>query len=244
MCSECRAVNPTDPDVEPLIAAAAEQGVSLPATAAVALLAVLDRMDEAPHNLSAILGREQGIPGHLIDSLVVLGAVDIAPGQGVLDVGSGSGFPGMAVAAARPDLRVTLLESVGRKAEWLRAVSAELLPSISVVNQRSEDFAAAHREAADLALARALAPPPVALELCAPLVRVGGRVIIWAGAAHAEVDRAIELASDRLGLSACRVLPVHALPNSQRRLLVFDKLRATPARFPRRPGRAGSHPIA
>jgi 16S rRNA (guanine527-N7)-methyltransferase len=154
----------------------------------------------------------------------------------VIDVGSGNGSPGLPLAIhyGQP---VTLLDSVQRKGEFLRRCCAQMGIECEIVIDRSESFGrGAGRDAFDLALARALAPPPVALELCLPLVRPGGRVILWTGA----VDAA-SLKSVSVQLGGAPPRSVATAPG--RALLVVDKLSVTPERFPRRPGMAGKRPL-
>jgi 16S rRNA (guanine527-N7)-methyltransferase len=153
-----------------------------------------------------------------------------------VDVGSGNGSPGipLAIDYGRP---VTLLEAASRKAAFLRRVLAELGIEAPVVAERSEQYArAGGRDRFDLVLARALAPPPVALELCLPLARAGGRVLLWTG----EVDGdAIDEVAGQLAARVSRVEPYGG-----RRLVEVAKLGPTPERFPRRPGMAGKRPLA
>jgi 16S rRNA (guanine527-N7)-methyltransferase len=154
----------------------------------------------------------------------------------VVDVGSGNGSPGipLAVDYGRP---VTLLEAASRKAAFLRQVVAELGIEAPVVTGRSELYArAAGRDRFDLVLARALAPPPVALELCLPLARAGGRVLLWTGEIEGD---AIDQVAAQLAARVSRIEPYGG-----RRLVEVAKLGATPERFPRRPGMAGKRPLA
>jgi 16S rRNA (guanine527-N7)-methyltransferase len=147
----------------------------------------------------------------------------------VVDVGSGGGSPGIPVALARPDLRVDLLEAQRRKCDFLESVARDL-PNVSVLCGRAEEHGrGAGRDAYGTALAQALAPAPVALEWCLPLVRT---VDLAAAAA----------ASAAVGGGAPDLVP---LPGSERRgLLVVPKVDATPERFPRRPGTARKRPLA
>jgi len=154
----------------------------------------------------------------------------------VVDVGSGNGSPGipLAIDYGRP---VTLLEVASRKAAFLRRAVAELGIEAPVVAERSEHYAlAAGRDRFDLVLARALAPPPVALELCLPLARAGGRVVLWTG----EIDG--DAIDEVAGQLAARVSRVERYGG--RRLVEVAKLGATPERFPRRPGMAAKRPLA
>ena len=157
----------------------------------------------------------------------------------VVDVGSGAGSPGIPLAAARPDLEFVLLEASERKCRFLEAWAAEF-PNVSVVRARAEEHAAgAGRDAYGSAVARALAPPPVALEWCLPLVAVGGLCALYTGAP--ELERVAEAAS-RLGGSAPEARPVRG--SERRHLVLVRKLAPTPPGFPRRPGIARKRPLA
>ena len=173
---------------------------------------------------------------HVDDALAAAELVRDGP---VVDVGSGGGSPGIPLAAVRPDLHVDLLESQRRRCSFLASVAADF-PNVAVVCARAEEHGCGDgREAYGTAVAQALAPPPVALEWCLPLVQVGGRVILLAG----EVDLGqAAVAAEAVGGGAPEAV---ALPGSTRRsLLVVSKVRATPERFPRRPGAARKRPLA
>ena len=128
----------------------------------------------------------------------------------VVDVGSGNGSPGIPLAID-DGRRVTLLEAASRKAAFLRQVVAELGIEAPVVAERSEQYArAAGRDRFDLVLARALAPPPVALELCLPLARAGGRVLLWTGQIDGDVIDQVAVPR-RPGMAGKR--PLASLPS-------------------------------
>jgi 16S rRNA (guanine527-N7)-methyltransferase len=226
-----------------LIARARALGLELAPEAAAALVALLDRIALEPQNLTAVEGIEEGIDRHLADSLAALSLAEVAGAHSGVDLGSGAGFPGLALAAARPEMGVTLVESERRKADWLRRASAGF-PNVRVVADRSEHLAVAERERYGIATARALGPLPVALELAAPLVRVGGAVVVWRGdAADPEADAAAARAARELGLEPGRPLPVTPFPGARRRIQAFAKVAPTPPRFPRRAGRAAKRPL-
>jgi 16S rRNA (guanine527-N7)-methyltransferase len=147
----------------------------------------------------------------------------------VVDVGSGGGAPGIPLAAALPDREVTLLESERRKVEFLRGWRSEL-PNLRVVWGRAEDQ---ETDRFGVAVAKALAAPPVAAEWCLPLVRPGGAAVLWVGPT-AEVDRVAAVAQ-RLAA---------APPEERAGMLVIRKLGPTPDGFPRRPGMARKRPLA
>jgi 16S rRNA (guanine527-N7)-methyltransferase len=173
---------------------------------------------------------------HLDDALAALELVEAGP---VVDVGSGGGSPGIPLAAALPELHVTLLESSSRKCAFLEEHAAGFSNLVVVCARAEEHAASAGRDAYATALARALAPPPVAVEWCLPLVAPGGRLVLYAGDAD---EQQVEAAAAQV---AGRLAQVVAVPGSERRrLLVVEKLGPTPERFPRRPGVARKRPLA
>jgi 16S rRNA (guanine527-N7)-methyltransferase len=170
------------------------------------------------------------------DALVAAPLIGRALPARVVDVGSGNGSPGIPLALAY-GASVWLLESVARKAAFLRELVSALGVDGQVVAERSERYArGAGRDRFDLALARALAPPPVAAELCLPLVRPRGRVILWTG--DADLDAVAAVA----GRLAARVRGTSAYGG--RMLVELEKLGETPDAFPRRPGMARKRPLA
>jgi 16S rRNA (guanine527-N7)-methyltransferase len=165
---------------------------------------------------------------HVEESLAALGVVRRYAGP-IVDVGSGGGAPGIPLAAALPERQVVLLEANGRKCSFLREV-ARTFPNVSVVQGRAEEQEA---DCFGVAVAKALAPPPVAAEWCLPLVAPGGAVVLYVGPSAAAAS--VSGASEQLGGG-----PVERLPG----LFVLPKLEPTPAGFPRRPGVARKRPLA
>jgi 16S rRNA (guanine527-N7)-methyltransferase len=147
----------------------------------------------------------------------------------IVDVGSGGGTPGIPLAVALPDRRVTLLEAERRKARFLEAWAAEL-PNVTVTWGRAEEQ---ETEQFGVAVAKALAQPPTAAELCLPLVREGGLVVLWVG-------ESVE--SDRVAVVAARI--GGTLEPSPPGLLTIRKTGPTPPGFPRRTGIAKKRPLA
>ena len=146
-----------------------------------------------------------------------------------MDVGSGGGAPGIPVAAALPDRDVTLLEASRRKADFLEEIAREF-PNARVVRGRAEDQ---EPDRYGVALAKALAPPPVAAEWTLTLVHPGGAAVLFIGPS---ADReAVARVSERLGGGE---------PDDRGGLLVIPKLAPTPPGFPRRPGVARKRPLA
>ncbi len=218
-------------------------GVRLDPAPAAALMSTVTAMLAEPRNLTAIRNVADAVDRHLADSLSALALPEIARAESFLDLGSGAGFPGLALAAARPELAVTLVESKGAKAEWLRRASAQF-PNVWVVGDRSERLALRERERWDIVGARALGPLPVTLELAAPLVRVGGHVAVWRGESDAAAEASGDAAAARLGLDAGSPRPTRPFPGASRHIRIFRKARRTDDRFPRRPGRAAKRPLA
>jgi 16S rRNA (guanine527-N7)-methyltransferase len=187
-----------------------------------------------------------------LDSLTLLLALPEewrAKRTGVCDVGSGAGIPGLPLKIICPSWKLALVESVGKKAAFLKEMVESLdFEDVEVVNARAEVFAAdaGVRDSMDLCCARAVASLPALIELCAPLVRRGGILVFpRSGALEAE----IEAASAAARHLRVRPRPVVLVPASlnlgdNRGLVVYEKFGDTPARFPRRVGLATSKPLA
>ena len=193
--------------------------------------AVLERWLEAvlaTPGLTAIRERAEARRVLLDDALRGLDVVRAWAGP-IVDVGSGGGTPGIPLAAALPDRQVTLLEAERRKADFLRRWESEL-PNLRVVWGRAEEQPL---ETYGVALAKALAPPPVAAEWCLPLVREGGAAVLWVGPTT-DRERTADAARRLRG-------EVADAPDG---FLVLRKTGPTPPGFPRRPGLAKKRPLA
>jgi 16S rRNA (guanine527-N7)-methyltransferase len=176
------------------------------------------------------------------DGLVLLEYLGKA--HSLVDVGSGAGLPGIPIKIARPDLDVTLIEADQAKAAFLVHACAALgLEHVEVVARRAEE--AGHdprlREKFDVAVARALAPLPVLVELCLPLVRVGGRLL--AQKTEAEDPTAAARAIQLLGGELSGVLAAPSAARSAGTVVVIDKMWPTPALYPRRAGVPARKPL-
>jgi 16S rRNA (guanine527-N7)-methyltransferase len=187
----------------------------------------LERLLETP-GLTAIRDPDEARRVHLEESLAAVPCVERFPGP-IVDVGSGGGSPGIPVAAALPIREVVLLEANRRKCAFLEAIAGDF-PNVRVVRGRAEEQ---EIERYGVALAKALAPPPVALEWCLPLVAAGGAVILFVGPT-VDLD-AVSRVSQLLGGGA---------PERHPGLLLVQKLDPTPPGFPRRPGIARKRPLA
>jgi 16S rRNA (guanine527-N7)-methyltransferase len=144
----------------------------------------------------------------------------------IVDVGSGGGVPGIPLATVLPDREVTLLEAIGRKCDFLREWAP---PNVRVVQGRAEEQ---ETDVYGVAVAKALAKPPVAAEWCLPLVRPGGAVVLWVGPS-VDTERVARVAEQIGG----------ELATAGDGLLVLRKVRPTPAGFPRRSGVASKRPL-
>ena len=192
----------------------------------------LDAMLRTP-GLTSIRDRDDAFRQHVLDSLAAVPVLSEVDGS-IVDVGSGGGAPGLPLAIAFPDRELTLLEASGRKCDFLRR-AAEPFPNVRVVHGRAEEQAA---DAWDVAVAKALAEPPVALEWCLALVRPGGLALLYT-AGGVDLTRASAVSS-LLGGGELHAVPVEG----GRALLVAPKVEPTPAGFPRRPGAARKRPLA
>jgi 16S rRNA (guanine527-N7)-methyltransferase len=180
--------------------------------------------------LTAVSEPAEGRKLHLEAALEALPIIEDGP---VVDVGSGGGSPGVPLAAALPSLHFDLLESSRKKCAFLERWAREL-GNASVVCARAEEHArGTGRDAYGTALARALAPPPVAAEWCLPLLRAGGRAILFVGPSP-----------DAAGVAKAAQQVAGELEKSLPGFLILRKTGPTPDRFPRRAGMARKRPLA
>jgi len=182
----------------------------------------------ATPGLTSVSG-EEARRVHLDESLAALETVERFEGP-IVDVGSGGGAPGIPLAHALPDREVTLLEATRRKCDFLERWTGEL-PNLRVVCGRAEEQPL---DTWGVAVAKALAPPPVAAEWCLPLVAPGGAAVLYVGPT-AQADRVAQVAG---------LLAAELEPDPPPGLLVLRKLAPTPPGFPRRPGVARKRPLA
>jgi 16S rRNA (guanine527-N7)-methyltransferase len=212
----------------------------LPADAGPKLEALLGGLAD-PAAPTTVHAREEAIDVHLADSLVALELPAVRKAATIADLGAGAGFPGLALAAARPDAAVTLIESNRRKASFIAQLAATAqLDNVQVTARRAEEAAGKH----DVVTARALAELPVVLEYAAPLLQQGGTVVVWQGRRDADEERRAAAAAAALGLARAELRSVRPFPAAQHRHLhTYVKVAATPDRFPRRPGMARKRPL-
>ena len=182
-------------------------------------------------NLTAITEPEKVAELHFFDSLALLNAADFK-GKRVIDVGCGAGFPGVPLKIAEPSIELTLLDSLGKRTDWLRQILPELGLDASVVTARAEEFVSTCRERFDLAVSRAVARLNVLCELCLPYVKVGGCFLAMKGQL---ADVELEEAKKAISLLGGTVERVYAydVENAVHRAVVIRKEKPTPAKYPR-----------
>jgi len=196
-------------------------------------------------NLTAITDEEDIVVKHFVDSLT---AVLLLPqGASVVDVGTGAGFPGIPFAIVRPDVSVTLLDSLDKRVRFLSAVAGELgLPNIRTQHGRAEDFGndPLWRDTFDVSTARAVASLPVLLEYCLPFVKPGGFFLAMKGPGAREEADAAEKALQVLG---GRIVEIRSflLPDTdmERNLVIVKKAGRTPKGYPRKSGKPAKAPL-
>lgn len=198
-------------------------------------------------NLTAITSYDEVMKKHFIDSVSLIRAYDVNGKSTVIDVGTGAGFPGLALKIAYPGLKITLLDSLNKRIQFLDAVISELqLTNVQTVHGRAEDFAKLKmlREQFDLCVSRAVASLSVLAEYCLPFVKVGGQFISYKSEKIAEEMPAAENAIKILG-GKVRDQIAFTLPDSDiyRNLFVIDKINPTPGKYPRKAGMPAKEPL-
>ena len=179
---------------------------------------------------------------HLLDSLTVLACADLE-GKSIIDVGCGAGFPGVPLAIACPGAKVTLLDSLAKRMNWLEVTVPALgVKNAEFITARAEEAVATRRESYDYATSRAVARLNILLELTAPYVKVGGAVLAMKGAAAREELEEAKSAISRLGLKieAVREFPVDGTAHA---VIVLRKVSPTPAKYPRRFAKIKQNPL-
>ena len=224
--------------------AALSERFGLPDGAVERLERLLDLVAAEPSAITSVRDPADGVDVHVADSLVALEVGEIRAARQLADLGTGAGFPGLALAIALPEARVALVESTGRKCAFLEAATRTLgLENVEVVPARAEAWPAG-LDAHDAVTARALGPLPVLLEYAAPLLRHDGTLVAW----KTRIERAEEVdataAAAVLGMSAPTSVAVQPFEGAtDRRLYLSSKVGSTPNRYPRRPGIARKRPL-
>ena len=192
-------------------------------------------------NLTAITAPDQVAKLHLLDSISLLTVADFK-GKKVIDVGCGAGFPGVPVKIACPEADMTLLDSLGKRMHWLETILPQLGVDATCITARAEEAVADRREQYDFATSRAVARLNILLELTAPYVKVGGKVLAMKGTAAQEELQEAKNAIKKLGLQLEQVkeFPVDGTAHT---VIVLKKVAHTPAQYPRRYAKIKQAPL-
>lgn len=211
-----------------------ELGLDTEKAETLAHFAALMLAKNAVMNLTRITEPDAVARLHLLDSAALLRFADLR-GKKAVDVGTGAGFPGMPLRILEPDFDLTLLDSLGKRVEWLREACDTLsLRRVECVHARAEEFAAEKREQFDFALSRAVANLQVLCELCLPLVCVGGRFLAMKSVDSDEEINAAKNAVKTLG-GKIAAIEDYTIPTSSvvHRLVIIEKTAPTPKGYPR-----------
>jgi len=205
---------------------------------------VLALLAEERASVSSVVD-ERAWQVHVVDSLTGLEVDGLREARRIADVGAGAGFPGLVLAVALPGAEVDLIESVGRKCEFMRrAIEAAGIANARVLDTRSEDLAAGEgREAYEAVTARAVGRLSTLAELASPLLKPNGVLVAWKGRRDSEEEEQLANAAEALAMRPEQIVDVGNRAGSEHRHLhVIRKAGATPANLPRKPGIAKKRP--
>jgi 16S rRNA (guanine527-N7)-methyltransferase len=196
-------------------------------------------------NLTAITKKDEVYLKHFYDSLTILTNVNLKDHARLCDVGAGAGFPSVPLKIMRPDIDITIVDSLGKRIDFLNSLYKELnLVGIKAVHSRAEDFSLEHRESFDYVTARAVARLNVLAELCIPLVKLGGAFISMKGTTGFEE---LQEANNSIKTLGCiqKELIHFSLPEEggERNIIVFEKVKQTPLKYPRNYGQIKKKPL-
>ncbi|MCR5042140.1 MAG: 16S rRNA (guanine(527)-N(7))-methyltransferase RsmG [Clostridia bacterium] len=195
-------------------------------------------------NLTAITDPREAVVKHFADSFLLASEHEFPKGAAVCDVGTGAGFPGAALLCLRPDLKLTLVDSIDKKLEFLRLLLQRLGLDASVVHARAEELGVrqGYRESFDIVTARAVAPLNVLAEYCLPLVRPGGVFLAMKGEPSAGELSDGKRAAPAVGGKVSEIKK-YGLDGAKRALVVVEKTGRTPRRFPRTAAAIKKNPL-
>lgn len=198
-------------------------------------------------NLTGIEDEKEVFIKHFLDSVSAVTKGYIQNGMSLIDVGTGAGFPGMPLRICLPELKVTLLDSLNKRINFLQEVANKLsIEDIKFIHGRAEDFGKKeeYREQYDIATARAVAGLPVLMEFCVPFIKVGGYFVCLKGPnANLELEES-KKAMEVLGVEYIEKIDIK-LPeiDLNHNILIFKKVKNTPSKYPRKAGKVSKNPI-
>ncbi len=198
-------------------------------------------------NLTGIEDEKEVFIKHFLDSISAVSKGYIQNGMSLIDVGTGAGFPGMPLRISLPELKVTLLDSLNKRINFLQEVANQIdIDDIEFIHGRAEDFGKDenYRECFDIATARAVAGLPALMEFCVPFVKVGGHFVCLKGPnANLELEES-KKAMEVLGIEYIEKIDIK-LPeiDLDHNILVFKKVKNTPSKYPRKAGKVTKNPI-
>lgn len=197
-------------------------------------------------NLTSITEPKDFILKHIVDSLIMFSKDDINEGIQVLDLGTGGGFPGIPLKILYPEIQITLVDSVGKKLKFIDNAARKLGIKVELVHERAENLGKnkKYREKYDIVISRAVANMQTLLELCLPLVKIDGLMIASKGPKYNEELDGAKNAMKILGgqvksIKDC-IIPIAEL---ERHIIFIQKINATPAAYPRKPGMPNKNPL-
>lgn len=197
-------------------------------------------------NLTAITDPEEVLYKHFYDCILFLKHIELKSGDRLIDVGTGAGFPGLVLKIMRPDITVTLLDSLNKRLVFLNDVIEKTgLDGVNTLHMRAEDAGKSplHREKYDISCARAVASLPVLSEYCLPLVKKGGSFVAMKGAAANEEAAAASAAAGLLGGGKPNIICETLTGNEQRAFIITKKISQTPTKYPRKPSDISKQPL-
>ena len=197
-------------------------------------------------NLTAIKDVDGVLYKHFFDCILFFKNVDVPQNASIVDVGTGAGFPGMVLKIVRPDLKVTLLDSLNKRLVFLNEVISSLnLQGIETVHIRAEEAGKSKkfREKFDIATARAVAAMPVLLEYCSPLVKKNGLFVAMKGPSAEEELSLCDNAQKVLGVKKSGIVKETLTGDETRTFVTFKKISQTPPKYPRKPADISKQPL-
>lgn len=196
-------------------------------------------------NLTAITDDEGIAVKHFIDSISVLKCVDLKRDSSLIDIGTGAGFPGVPIKIMRPDIELTLLDSLNKRLIFLEEVCSKIGIDADILHARAEEFGQNpdYREKFDYSVSRAVANLPSLCEYCIPYIKVGGMFISMKGP---DGDSEIEAAKNAVSILGCKIAKTDELllPDDNRRSIIqITKTKETPKKYPRRGVKINKQPL-